>query len=194
MFKKIVMAAFVLPLPAMADISEEANACIDELISRYGNIGGEVLDQLFSEAAIMVRLRDNNGIEYECIVWSGPKVAVLRQVGQTDAEVLPVVSGDQRVKFDPGTFGTVMIATLNPGTSVRYLLRAEERQFLNVDVTSRGGALDYRIFNPDGSALMDLGSAETPYQGQLWQSGEHVVEGMNAGAQPVSFDMGIGVK
>ena len=70
----------LFPATAFADISEEANACIDELISRYGNVGGEVLGQEFSEAAIMVRLRDGNGTEYECIVWSGPEVAELRSV------------------------------------------------------------------------------------------------------------------
>ena len=56
--------------PTVADISDEANACIDELRSRVGDVGGEVLGQEFSEAAIMVRLRDANGGVYECLVWS----------------------------------------------------------------------------------------------------------------------------
>ena len=86
-----------------------------------------------------------------------------------------------------------MTATLQPNTSVRYILNASDGQFLNVDVGSRGGAIDYQIFNPDGSALLDMISSETPYQGQLWQSGDHVVEVVNAGAQPVTFDIGIGI-
>ena len=195
----------LIPTMAFADISEEANACIDELVSHYGNVGGEVLGQEFSEAATMVRLRDGKGTEYECIVWSGPEVADLRPVGgEENADdgggamdgalaSVPAVSGDQRVSFDAGTSGTAMSGSLQPGTSVRYILGARDGQFLNVDVGSRGGALDYKIFNPDGSLLLDLISSDTPYQGQLWQSGDHVVEVVNAGAQPVAFDIGIGI-
>ena len=204
MLKKL-LPLLLFPVSAVADISDEANACIDELISRYGNVGGEVLGQEFSEAAIMVRLRDGNGATYECIVWSGPKVAELRRVeGESDTSDdgggamagsdADVVSGEQRVSFDAGTSGTVMSGTLNSDTSVRYVLGANDGQFLNVDVGSHGGALDYAITNPDGSMLLDLISSDTPYRGQLWQSGDHVVEIRNAGAQPVSFDVGIGVE
>ncbi len=204
MLKKYFCLAAILPMPVFSDISDEANACIDELVSRFGNVGGEVLGQEFSEAATMVRLRDGNGVEYECIVWSGPEVADLRRTGENSDKsddgggakggaAAPTVSGDQVVKFDTGTSGTLMSATLQSGTSVRYFLSANDGQFLNVDVGSHGGALDYKIFNPDGSLLLDLISSDTPYQGQLWQTGEHVVEVVNAGAQPVSFDIGIGI-
>lgn len=206
MSKKLFLPLLFLPFPVLADVSDEANACIDELISRFGNVGGEVLGQEFSEAAIMVRLRDGKGVEYECIVWSGPEVADLRRVdgesgtandggGAMDgaSASTEMVSGEQQVKFAKGTSGAAMSGTLRPGTSVRYILGASDGQFLNVDVGSHGGALDYKIFNPDGSLLLDLISSDTPYQGQLWQSGDHVVEVVNAGAQPVTFDIGIGI-
>jgi len=206
MSKKLFLPLLFLPFPVLADVSDEANACIDELISRFGNVGGEVLGQEFSEAAIMVRLRDGEGVEYECIVWSGPEVADLRRVdgesgtandggGAMDgaSASTEMVSGEQQVKFAKGTSGAAMSGTLRPGTSVRYILGASDGQFLNVDVGSHGGALDYKIFNPDGSLLLDLISSDTPYQGQLWQSGDHVVEVINAGAQPVTFDIGIGI-
>ncbi|MGR3678319.1 MAG: hypothetical protein ACU0AZ_10080 [Paracoccaceae bacterium] len=188
----------MLPISATADVTDEANACIDELTSRYGNVGGEVLGQEFSEAAIMVSLRDGNGHEYECIVWSGPEVTDLRRVGEHGAadavaSSAETVSGEQRVKFAKGTSGTVISGTLQDNTSVRYILGANDGQFLNVDVGSHGGALDYKIFNPDGSLLLDLISSDKPYRGQLWQSGDHIVEVDNAGAQPVVFDLGIGI-
>jgi len=207
MLKKLCLPLLLVPFPALADISDEANACIDELNSRFGNVGGEVLNQEFNEAAIMVRLRDGNGIEYECIVWSGPEVADLRPVGSEGdtadegggamdgaAAFTDTVSGEQRVKFAAGTNGTAISGTLQSGTSVRYILGASDGQFLNVDVGSHGGALDYKIFNPDGTLLLDLISSDTPYRGQLWQSGDHVVEVVNAGAQPVTFDIGIGIE
>ncbi|MEP1929686.1 MAG: hypothetical protein ABJI96_07345 [Paracoccaceae bacterium] len=207
MLKKLSLPLLLAPFPAIADISDEANACIDELNFRFGNVGGEVLNQEFSEAAIMVRLRDGNGIEYECIVWSGPEVADLRRVGDEGeaaddgggaldgvATFTDAVSGEQRVEFAAGASGTAMSGTLQSGTSVRYILGASDGQFLSVDVGSHGGALDYKIFNPDGTALFDLISSDMPYRGQLWQSGDHVFEVVNAGAQPVTFDIGIGIE
>ncbi len=107
---------------------------------------------------------------------------------------VPWVSGTQRVQFAAGASGAAMSGTLNPNTSVGYVLGAAEGQFMRVDVVSHGGSLDYKIFNPDGSLLLDLISSDTPYQGQLWQSGDHVVEVVNAGAQPVTFDIGIGIE
>ncbi len=206
MFKRSFAILAVIATPAFPDISDEANACIDELISQVGNVGGEVLEQLGSEAGTLVRLRDANGVEYECIVWSGPEVAELRRVdGEgSDADdgggamagadaTAQTVSGTQRVQFDAGTSGTAMTAMLQPNTSVRYVLGANDGQFLNVDIGSHGGALDYKIINPDGSDLLDLIASDTPYQGQLWQSGDHVIEVVNAGAQPVTFDIGIGI-
>lgn len=204
--------AFLMTAPASADISDEANACIDELRNRIGNVGGEVLEQLGSEAGTMVRLRDANGAEYECIVWSGPEIADFRRVdgeessteGGEDSSAddgggamagapAATVSGTQNVKFAAGTSGTAISATLEPNTSVRYVLGASDGQFLNVDIASHGGALDYKIINPDGSLLLDLIASDTPYKGQLWQSGDHVIEVLNAGAQPVTFDIGIGI-
>jgi len=201
MFKRALCLISLLSAPAMADTSDEANACIDELRARHGNVGGEVLEQSGSEAGTLVRLRDGNDAEYECIVWSGPEVAELRRVdaagdsgsGDSATASAKTVSGTQRVQFDAGTSGSAMTAVLNPNTSVRYVLGANDGQFLNVDIGSHGGALDYRIENPDGSMLLDLIASDSPYKGQLWQSGDHVIEILNAGAQPVTFDVGIGI-
>lgn len=186
----------VLAAPVAADISDEANACIDALREQGAPIGGEVLGQQGSEAGTLVRLKDGNCVEYECIVWSGPEVAELRVADGSSATAQadsPIASGTQRVQFAKGTSGMTATAVLNAGTSVRYVLGAKDGQFLNVDVQSRGGALDYKIENPDGSLLLDLIASDTPYQGQLWQSGDHVVEILNAGAEPVTFDIGIGI-
>ncbi len=196
MFKRSLLLSTLLAGPALADISDEANACIDALRAQSGAAGGEILEQLGSEAGTLVRLRDATGTEYECVVWSGPEVASLKAVDGTAADAnasAPIVSGTQRVQFDSGTSGTAMTVVLNPDTSVSYVLGASEGQTLNVDIGSHGGAIDYRIVNPDGSALLGLTASDTPYQGQLVQSGDHVIDIQNAGAQPVTFDVGIGI-
>ena len=101
----VFMALATMATPTVADISPEADACIGELRSRVGDVGGEVLGQEFSEAAIMVRLRDANGGVYECLVWSGPEIAEFRKVSgegamaddgggaMAGASASPIVSG-----------------------------------------------------------------------------------------------------
>lgn len=42
--------------------------------------------------------------------------------------------------------------------------------------------------------LLDLIASGSPYRGQLWQSGDHVIEISNVGAQPVEFDTDIGIE
>lgn len=191
-----VMAVVATPAMAMTDAD---NACIDAL--RATGVpdaqGGEILSSSFSEAGTLVMMQDAGGTTWRCIAYSDGAIGELSVDeamndggGAISGEM---VSGTQRVKFAPGTSGSAMSASLAPNTSVSYVIGAKDGQFLNVDVQSRGGALDYMILNPDGSALLDFIASDSPYQGQLWQSGDHVIEVLNAGAQPVFFDIGIGI-
>jgi hypothetical protein len=88
-------------------------------------------------------------------------------------------AGKVTVRFAPGASGATYEGRLAPGDSTSYVLRARDGQFLTVQVESEGGLLDYAIRNPDGSALLDPIDASTPYRGQLWQSGDHMVEVLN---------------
>lgn len=89
--------------------------------------------------------------------------------------------------------GTELKATLTPGSSVRYILNAKNEQFLHVHVTARGPDILYQIFNPDNSFLLDQVSADRDYKGQLWQSGDHVIEVINRGHRTTSFNVRIGI-
>ena len=188
-----------------ADVGQDAiDGCIDQLRAVGGPDGqaGTVLSTEFSEATSLVMLQDRGETVWRCLVSNDGQVAELTVAQAADdgqgamdgASSVPVVSGTQRVQFETGTSGAALSGTLNPNTSVSYVLGAANEQFMRVSVGSHGGALDYRIFNPDGSLLLDLISSDTPYQGQLWQSGDHVVEVVNTGAQPVTFDVGIGIE
>ena len=203
----VLIACFSLSpmVSTAADVGQDAiDGCIDQLRAVGGpdGQGGTVLSTEFSEANSLVMLKDRGESVWRCLVSNDGQVAELSVVEAMDdgqgamagAPAVPVVSGTQRVQFAAGTSGAALSGTLNPNTSVSYVLGAANEQFLRVSVGSRGGALDYRIFNPDGSLLLDLISSDTPYQGQLWQSGDHVVEVVNAGAQPVTFDIGIGIE
>ncbi|TCO71554.1 hypothetical protein [Rhodovulum euryhalinum] len=194
-------AVLAAPAPLRADAQAAIDGCIDQL-RRVGGpdaqAGGTVLGQEWSQAGTLVRLRDAGGTVWECIGYDDGAVGSLRVVGAADdggGAMAGAASpgGEQRIRFAAGTSGTQLSGTLAPGRSMRYVLGARKGQFLRVSVQSRGGALDYRIFNPDRSALLDLISSDKPYRGQLWQSGDHVVEVVNAGARPVSYDMGIGI-
>jgi hypothetical protein len=83
------------------------------------------------------------------------------------------------VEFAKGSNGAAYEGSLAPGGSTRYVLGAKANQFLDVRIGDETGPLDYSIWNPDGTALLDMIPSATPYRGQLWQSGDHVVEIVN---------------
>jgi len=105
-----------------------------------------------------------------------------------------VATGTVRVRFPAGASGTDLAGNLAPGDSVRYVLGAGNGQFLYVTVAPRGPGVFYQIFNPDGSFLLDQMSADQPYRGQLWQSGDHVVEVINRGSAPASYNVTFGIE
>ncbi len=98
-----------------------------------------------------------------------------------------------QVQFPSGSSGTELSGTVAPGGSLRYVLGARNGQNLYVRVAPRSGRLEYEIFNPDGSLLLDLINTNREYRGQLWQSGDHVVEVVNRGGQTIDFNVIFGI-
>jgi hypothetical protein len=95
----------------------------------------------------------------------------------------------ERVRFNAGTTGTERTGTLTPGSSIRYVLRARKQQFLQVRVAAQGPDIYCQIFNPDGSFLLEEITVDKPYRGQLWQSGDHVIEVINRGHRNTAFNV-----
>ncbi|NEV60957.1 SH3 domain-containing protein [Thiorhodococcus minor] len=100
----------------------------------------------------------------------------------------------ERVRFKPGTSGAELSGSLMPGESRRYLLRASNGQDLRARLDAGGPDLYYQIFNPDGSFLLEQVGAAQAYRGQLWQSGDHVVEVINRGNRPRSYQIRLRVR
>lgn len=98
------------------------------------------------------------------------------------------------VRFSAGSTGQEMSGTLSPGSSIRYILGASEGQDLSVFFTGTDAAVSYQIFNPDNSFLLDMISSQTPYGGQLWQSGDHVIEVINRTGADASYNIYMGVE
>ena len=105
-----------------------------------------------------------------------------------------VGDGDERVKFAAGTSGAVLRGVLGPGDSRRYALNARNGQFLKVEVAPQGQPISYQIFNPDRSFLLDQISTDLPYRGQLWQSGDHLVEVINRTSQTANYAVTFGIE
>lgn len=99
-----------------------------------------------------------------------------------------------RVQFPAGSSGTELSDNLAPGASRRYVLGARDGQFLYTRVAPWNGNLDYQIFNPDNSFLLDMIPARQEYRGQLWQSGDHVIEVINRSNQVVSYNVIFGIE
>jgi hypothetical protein len=102
-------------------------------------------------------------------------------------------SGTERVAFAAGASGAKLTGSLLPQESRRYILGANDGQFLSVRLAANGPKMTYAIYNPDGSVLLDEVSAAKEYRGQLWQSGDHIVEvyNMSNGAQSYNVIFGI---
>lgn len=186
--------------PAMAaDVSHDAiDACIDALRAEVAAAGGgTVLRTEFSEAASLVMLEDGSGVTWRCLVSNdGRDPYLTRQEGATSGAATSAepTTRTEVVHFAPGTSGQEMSGTLSPGSSVNYVLGASEGQDLSVFFTGTDTAIQYQIFNPDGSFLLDMISSETPYGGQLWQSGDHVIEVINRGSSDAGYSVSMEVE
>ena len=152
----------------------------------------------FSEAATVVMLKDRGGTLWRCWAYSDGAVEELSVVDAADdGQGAMAGSGagvDQRVSVPAGSTGTELTGTLSPGESMRYVLGANDGQDLYVRVTHVSGPrLDFQIFNPDGSFLLDMIPTDREYRGQLWQSGDHVVEVINRGGKPADYNVIFGI-
>jgi hypothetical protein len=100
----------------------------------------------------------------------------------------------ERVRFPSGARSAEYSAQLRPRATVRYQLGARNGQFLDVSVSPANAPLTYRIVNPDGTALLDELPLDKPYRGQLWQSGDHIVEVINRTGGNVRFNIYFGIE
>lgn len=103
-------------------------------------------------------------------------------------------SSTERVQFAAGSSGAELVGSLAPGESRRYVLGARDGQFLYVRVAPQGPGLSYQIFNPDNSFLLEQMRPEQEYRGQLWQSGDHVIEVINRGNQVTDYNVIVGIE
>lgn len=78
---------------------------------------------------------------------------------------------------------------------MHYVLGASEGQLLYTGVAHRNGPrLDDQIFNPDGSFLLEMVSTERVNRGQLWQSGDHVIEVINRAGATAEYNVFFGIQ
>ncbi len=109
----------------------------------------------------------------------------------------PGVGGSttERVRFPAGQTGVEFRRRLAPGASTRYVLNARNGQVLYARVAHRDGPrLDFQIFNPDGTFLLTMIPTDREYRGQLWQSGDHVVEVINRRGNWADYNVIFGIR
>ncbi len=100
----------------------------------------------------------------------------------------------ERVRFVSGTSGAELSGALPPGASRRYELGASARQMLNVRLSPNRSGLSYQIFNPDRSSLVSQIPASQPYRGQLWQTGDHVIEVINRSNRRLNYKVEVWIR
>lgn len=190
-------------LPTVAGEQEAIDGCIDKLRSAGGPDGqsGTVLSSEFSQAATQVMLRDSGGSVWKCLANADGSVSEISVVDAADdgsgsmdgGSISGDNTGTERVKFAAGATGAEIDGRLPPGNSLRYVLGAKKNQFLNVGVSAENG-VEYQIFNPDGTFLLEQMPASKRYRGQLWQSGDHVVEVINRGKAEAVFTVNVSIE
>lgn len=192
-----------LASPALADEQAAIDGCIDELRAEGGpdaQAGGEIISSDYSEAGTEVMLRDAGGTVWRCIGYNDGTVGELTvaQAADDGGGAMAGASSEpatttKRVKFDAGTSGAELTGKLSPGASTRYVLGAKNGQDLYVRVATKSPGVFYQIFNPDGSFLLDQMSPDREYRGELWQSGDHVIEVINRGSGTASYNVIFGI-
>ena len=200
-FKKLTaaaVAALFIASPVVAAEQDAIDGCIDQLRVVGGPDGqsGEVLSSEFSEAATLVMLRDLGGTTWRCLAYSDGTVEELSVANAADdgGGAMAGASDRVRVSFDAGTTGTELSDTLAPGASRQYIIGAAAEQDLYTRVAADGPTLDYQIFNPDGSFLLERTGGDLEYRGELWQSGDHVIEVINRTGSEQSYNLIIGIE
>ena len=187
---------------------EAIDGCIDKLTvvgGPDGRAGGEVLSSEYSEAATLVKLRDAGGTVWRCLAYSDGTVGELSVIETADdggraISGAPGMSGGEpttstrRLHFEPGTTGTELTDSLSPGNSARFIVRAKNGQDLYVRVAPSGPGIYYQIFNPDDSFLLEQITSDREYRGQLWQSGDHVIEVIHRGERTTSYNLIVGIE
>ena len=198
-----VLAACLSVSPAFAlaaDVGQDAiDGCIDQLRAVGGpdGQGGTVLSTEFSEANSLVMLQDRGETVWRCLVSNDGQVAELSVLQAADDGGGAMASAGSettvRVQFAAGTTGAELTDSLLPQESRRYVLGAQDGQFFYFRLAANGPGMTYVIYNPDGSVLLDEMGAEQEYRGQLWQTGDHVVQVYNTanGAQSYNVIFGI---
>lgn len=193
--------------PVIAGEQDAIDGCIDKLRSVGGpdaRGGGEVMSSEFSQAATLVMLRDAGGTVWRCLAYSDGTVGELSvsQAADDGGGAMAGAPGHsheapttaiERVRFERGSTGAELTATLTPGSSIRYVIGAKKLQNLYVRVAAKGPDIYYQIFNPDHSFLLDQMTSSKEYRGELWQSGDHVVEVINRGNKNTSYHVIIGI-
>ena len=84
-----------------------------------------------------------------------------------------------QIQFAEGERAGTYRGALSPGETRRYALNGDSGQNLDVQVTGTGADIYYQILNPDQTFLFDQMASSIRYTGELWQSGEHVIEVIN---------------
>lgn len=189
--------------PAFADEQAAVDGCIDALRATGAPDaqGGEVVSSEYSEAGTLVMLRDGGGTLWRCIGYNDGGVGELVVADAADdgggamaGAVSDPATTSERVRFEAGSSGAELTGQLSPGSSARYVLGAKNGQFLYVRVATDAPGMAYQIFNPDNSFLLEQMTADREYRGQLWQSGDHVIEVINLGSASASYNVIFGIE
>lgn len=144
------------------------------------------------EIEMLTDMRERGWVSARYLTGGGAQGGAATQLPSMPSDAGAGQTTTVTVRFPPGASGTELSDRLAPGATRRYILNARAQQFLYFRLASRDPGMSWRIQNPD-STLLDRASASREYRGQLWQSGNHVIEVINGSNRTQSFNVIFGI-
>ncbi|WP_300535241.1 SH3 domain-containing protein [uncultured Mameliella sp.] len=135
---------------------------------------------------------DGDAIGWVAADYLVPGAAPSRRVDHHATRTKPTTR-TLRMRFASGSYGGDHADTLLPGSSVRYVFGAANRQTLEISFHKSDPSIEYQIILPNGRVLLDPISSRLPYQGELFMGGDHVLEVINRGNTTADFDVYMGI-
>jgi len=86
----------------------------------------------------------------------------------------------KQIHFEKGTTQQVVSGNITGHQSILYKINAQDKQWLKVEMLPKGGGADFSIYVPGqkigGESLFNSLVGDQKYIGQLYKSGDHVIE------------------
>jgi len=161
--------------------------CVTYYTAQSGDTWNSIAAKYNADLAVLMEA--NKGLT----VSSGVKLKIpLNSAGGTTTTP-PTTSQPIRITIPSGSTSTVLSGTVNPQSTVRYVLAATQGQTLNVKVTATVNEVGLAVYSPANAVLKPMDATLT-WNGTIPANGDHFIDISSlTGATIKSFSLEVGL-